>query len=762
MNGGTDRHLVCIEPRYSSIYSMQGRTILDCDREGIIGSPSHGLFFFESRILSRLRYFCNGKPPVLVCCSGVQQHSWMGYYLIANKSQTEADMADAAKNAVEMRVSRFIGNGAHEDLDFTNHSGKQVRMRFVIELDADFADQAAKWRAVDCLKINRKWGSIQNKPALTFSARAERHYVNQDESGTAKFHRAVSVIVSESDSLPRTTRPRQIVFDIHLSPKQSWHCCLDICPWLDGQMYVPDYGCNAFHRTAGGTGATQQRVLEKAARIELDGRSAGSSAIQRTINMARADMVSLRLEDLDTEHGWVVAAGLPAYMGLFGRDSLTAAWQFAMMTPDLMYGSLERIAELQGTKTVNWRDEQPGRQIHESRTGTLAVLDYDIRARSYCSVTTSGFYPVILSELWHWTGDKEFARRMLNSAMDGLKYLDELAPHSRDQFYQYKTSSKAGVINQGWKDSDDAIVGEDGKIVLPPTATCEEQGFVYCAKLLLSELLWWLDEKDAAKKVFHQAQELKKRFNDKFWMPDKKFVALAIDSNDHQVKSITSNPGHCLATGIIDDAFANEVAHRLMAPDLFSGWGIRTLSSENPAYNPFSYHCGSVWPVENATFALGFVRYGLHQLAQQLCAAQFDAAEIFAFNRLPELFSGHSRDSAHPFPALYPNANSPQAWSSAAVLLMVQTLLQLYPYAPLKTLFLDPHLPEWLPSLVVRNLQVGDACISLKFDRHADGKTGYSIIEQRGMLHVIRQPSPWSLTAAPVERVVDLVGSAFH
>jgi glycogen debranching enzyme len=593
------------------------------------------------------------------------------------------------------------------------------------------------------------------------SGQAERHYHNQDESGIASFKRALSVIVSESDSAPAHTR-KGISFEVALSPGQSWHCCMDMCPWSGMEMHIPDYGCQSFNRKSGGTGATQERLIKGAAQIAVGKNSLFNASVQRTIDQAGLDLISLRLEDLDTEDGWTVAAGLPVYMGLFGRDSLTAAWQFGMITPRVMYGTLERIAELQGKEFVDWRDEAPGRMLHEARSGPLAELQYDTRSRSYGSATTSGFYPVVLSELWHWTGDKEFATKMIEPALKSLQYLDEFSMRSKRGFYQYKTRSQQGIRNQGWKDSEDAIVQRDGSQVAPPIATCEEQAFVYLAKLHISELLWWLDRKEEAKTFFHQAEELKKRFNEYFWMDDEQFIALALDAKDRQVKAITSNPGHCLAAGIVDKHLVPSVARRLMAADLFSGWGIRTLSSENPAYNPYSYHRGTVWPVENGTFVLGFVRHGLYDLAQQLCKAQFDAAAMFAYHRLPELFTGHGRDDSHPFPSLYPNANSPQAWSASAVFCFLQSLLQLYPYAPLKTLFLDPHLPEWLPELTIRDLAVGDAVVSIDFDRHSDGTTGYRILDQRGTLRVVRQPSPWSLTASPVERIVDLVGSLFH
>jgi len=264
---------------------------------------------------------------------------------------------------------------------------------------------------------------------------------------------------------------------------------------------------------------------------------------------------------------------------------------------------------------------------------------------------------------------------------------------------------------------------------------------------------------DEARRALQKARDLKARFNEKFWLDDLQFIALGLDSQGRPIRSITSNPGHCLASGIVDDARVPVIADRLMRDDLFSGWGIRTLSSSNPAYNPYSYHRGSVWPVEQGTFVLGFVRYGLHHHAERLTRAQFDTAALFDFCRLPELLAGHQRDARHPFPALYPQANSPQAWSASALVMMVQSLLGLYPYAPLHLLLVDPRLPEWLPELTLSNLRVGQAQVDLRFFRTEDGASDYRVLDVRGPLHVVRQPSPWSLTAGVGERVVDLLRS---
>jgi glycogen debranching enzyme len=431
-----------------------------------------------------------------------------------------------------------------------------------------------------------------------------------------------------------------------------------------------------------------------------------------------------------------------------------------MVSSEMIQGILPVLARLQGTKVDDWRDEQPGRMLHEAHTGPLASLGFNPRARYYGAATTSGFYPFALTELWHWTGDKALVRPFVDPALRALKWKDSWADLNGDGFTEYLTHSEQGTKNQGWKDSGDAIVYEDGKEVEPPIAMCEEQAFLYVAKLHLSELLWWLDMKDEAHRLYHEATELKKRFNESFWMEDEGFVAMGLDSKDRQIKSIGSNPGLCLACGIVDDSRVQQVAERLMREDMFTGWGVRTLSALHPAFNPFSYHRGSVWPVEHATLALGFMRYGFHEKVQQIARGMFEAAALFEFQRLPEVISGHQRDPLHPFPAMYPKTNWPQAWSSSNLIGLLQCMLGMYPYAPLHALFLDPHLPPWLPEITVSNLHVGDAVVAIRFYRENDSKSTYEVLDKQGHLHVVRQPSPWSLTAGPVERLVDVLESA--
>jgi glycogen debranching enzyme len=522
----------------------------------------------------------------------------------------------------------------------------------------------------------------------------------------------------------------------------------------------PLYGCRSFGSEYTEYDQRRKTFLGEATVFATPESPTLSSVVVGALEQAKRDLASLRLYDLDHgERAWTMAAGLPIYIALFGRDVLTAAWQAGLASPAMMRGTLPELARWQGSAFNDWRDEQPGRMLHEAHTGPLELLNFNPRSRYYGSATTSGFYPFVVSELWHWTGDKELIRPLIEPALKALGWLEKYGDLDGDGFYEYRTRSAQGVENQGWKDSGDAIVYENGSQVKAPIATCEEQGFVYVAKLHLSEVLWWLGEKDQAQRLYREAEELKKRFNEAFWMEDEGFFAMGLDAEKRQIKSIGSNPGHCLATGIVDQSLVLRTTGRLVADDLYTGWGIRTLSSNHPAYNPYSYHRGSVWPVEHGTFALGFMRCGLHQHVELICRAQFEATALFDFYRLPELFSGHARDADHPFPALYPQANSPQAWSASAVFSFLQALLGLYPYAPLNALFLDPHLPEWLPELTLSHLCVGDSAATLRFYRKQNGESDYEVLDTRGPLHVIRQPSPWSLTAGFAERVKDILTS---
>ena len=763
------RRLIRLHPREDSFEVSQGRCVLSTGLNGFIHSnTTDGFFVHQTRMLSCYHWRLDGKETMPVALSNVEQHSWLGYYVQAPhlkssfKDRGSGEMVEASERSVELRLSRTVGGGLHEDVDLTNYTQEHIEFELELDVAADFADQE------ETVRKRKQFGTLtenwrknqQGGWELFFDYVAQHHYEHQGDVGDASIHRSVTIQVADCSTEPAYSG-KQIHFHVSLDPLASWHTCIRVIPQVENEPEYPLYDCYAFESSDNYFDKSRGHFLDEAAAFSAPNSNTLTSVVVNALEQAKHDLASLRLHDLDqNEHAWIMAAGIPIFIALFGRDTLTASCQAGMVSSQMIQGILPVLAKLQGTRVDDWRDEQPGRMLHEAHTGPLATLGFNPRARYYGSATTSGFYPFAVTELWHWTGDKELVRPFVEPALRALHWKDTWADLDGDGFSEYLTHSEQGTENQGWKDSGDAIVYEDGTQVKPPIAMCEEQAFLYVAKLHLSELLWWLDMKDEAHRLYHQASELKKRFNEAFWMEEEGFMAMGLDSKDRQIRSIASNPGLCLACGIIDDSRVQRVAERLLQDDMFSGWGVRTLSAEHPAFNPFSYHRGSVWPVEHATLALGFMRYGFHHCVQKIARGMFDAAALFDFQRLPEVLSGHQRDPRHPFPGMYPKTNWPQAWSSSTLFGLLQCMLGLYPYAPLHALFVDPYLPPWLPEITVSNLHVGEAVVAIRFFREHEDKTDYEVLDKRGHLHVVRQPSPWSLTAGPIERMVDALESA--
>jgi glycogen debranching enzyme len=758
--------LAKIDPRSRTIYCSQGRAILATDLDGFItGDAHHGLFVAETRMLSRYRHLVEGKQPQMVVVSNVEQHSWLGYYValppgLKWKSDSGSGaMQPVSEETIELKVSRTVGLGVHEDVDFTNFTQQPARLTFEIEIDADFADQAETGRRKQRGQLRKRWRALsRGTRELRFDYHARHRYSHQGNHGTARLERALIVRIENSDSVP-SYRNGKFRFGMLLKPGRSWHACIKFTPVFDSAEMSPLYGCREFFGMRNELDRRRRTFLSESTQFETIEEPALAATVTSALSQAKLDLADLRLPDLDGEkRSWVMAAGLPIYIALFGRDTLTASWQAALASTAMMRGALHELPKWQGKVENDWRDEQPGRMLHEAHTGPLALLNYNPRSRYYGAATTSGFYPVVLSELWHWTGDKTAIKPLIGPALRALEWKDKYTDRFGDGFYDYQSRSRQGNRNQGWKDSGDAIVYEDGRQVDPPISTCEEQAFVYVAKLRMSEILWIMGDRDLARKMFHDASELKKRFNDRFWMNDKKFFALGLDSKRQQIKSISSNPGHLLACGIVDTNLAAPVARRLLEEDMFTGWGVRTLSAGHPAYDPYSYHRGSVWPVEHGTFAMGMMRFGLIDELHTIARGMFEVSSLFDYHRLPECFSGHPRDTSHPFPALYPKTNWPQAWSASSLFSIMQAMLGIYPYAPLNLLLLDPQLPDWLPEITLRNLHVGRATTAIRFYRKGT-RTYFDILDQRGKLHILRQPSPWSLTSGFGERLKDVMES---
>jgi glycogen debranching enzyme len=758
--------LARLRPRDELFYVSRSRTVLATGRDGFLhGHGQQGLYVAETRLLSVHRYWMNGKAPEPVGISNVQEHSQIAYYIIesptANPELLHGALGPggaASTESIELKLARFVSDGVEEFVTLTNHTLQAATIKLELELDADFADPAeTHGKRIQRGKIERRWQAESGGGELRWDYSAEHEYSHQGNSGKASLRRSCTVRLEGAESSPVFDEAKgRIQFSIELMPHAEWHCAVLISGGENDQRWEPAHRNGRF-ADASRYDTEGRRFLEETTQSTIEVPPL-SFVVEHALEQARRDLIGLRLYDLDRDGGWVPGAGLPVYIALFGRDVLTAGWEASLFTTEIMRGALGILAATQATERNDWRDAEPGRFVHQMDTGPLPTLMYNPNGCYYGALTSPGFYPVVLSNLWHWTGDQELVRRFLDPALKGIAWLDRAAKQVRG-FYAYQTRSEQGVKNQAWKDSYDAIVYPDGRQVEDPIAPTEFQAFAFASKVRMSELMWWLGEKDASRKLFDEAMELRSRFNEVFWMEEEGCFGMGLDSDGNLIRSVGSESAHAVAAGIVSPDRVSRTVERLFQPDLFSGWGLRTLSAAHPAFNPFSYHRGTVWPAEQAAFAMGLMRYGLDDRLHQLTKAQFEAASIFEYCRLPELFGGHQRDAEHPIPALYPHADSPQAWSASAVPCMVQAMLGLFPYAPLDVLFVDPHLPEWLPNLRLRQLRVGEATVDLRFRRAADGSSGYEVLDVRGKLRVIRQPSPWSFTTSFAERAVDAIAS---
>src|SRR6185437_2285881 len=466
---------------------------------------------------------------------------------------------------------------------------------------------------------------------------------------------------------------------------------------------------------------------------------------------AAADLASLHLLEGEGPERFTPAAGIPNYIGLFGRDTLMASWQSALLNPATLRGTLRLVARLNAEQRDDRYDAQPGKVVHQRQFGPLATLGLTPFLHYYGDYSAPGLFLLGIATDFAHTGDRDFFLGMRDKALATLEWMDRDGDIDGDGFYEYRTlAGDAGIKNQGWKDSGQAILHEDGRMVPDPIAVCEIQGLYYAAKQAMALAFAGIGEHATAAELVSQAEALKQRFNDRFWLPEQRFLALALDPDKRAVASIASNAGTALAYGIVDDDKAAAVAERLMAPDMFSGWGIRTLSSGHPAYHPLAYHLGTVWPFANAVTGHGLKRYGFDAALHRLAKGLFDASEVFHLGRLPEVFGGHARDRRHPHPGIYPGACTPQAWSASAVIFLVHAMLGITPLAQAGTLIVDPALPDWLPEVTLEGIRVGPARVDLRFRRDASGGTDHEILVLSGELRVWR---PAARPAATGDRV---------
>jgi glycogen debranching enzyme len=712
-----------IDPHHGRPLIFHGYTVLATEADGTIGGGRLGLFDYDTRILSKYRLLVDDQQPECDTSAIVESDYWAAQLTVARPGD-DARGPRLPQDAIAVEIRRRVGSGMAEQLIVRNDSMAATDTTLRLELEADFSDILANDAITYDRTTTRHWDARTG--TLTFDHHAEWN--------GRQLHRAVRIRLVHADTLP-SDHGDGISFRLRLAPRESWTATMAFDSLVDDRWRTPDV--DAFVQV---NASDRLRQEWRAQRTRVESPHAVFASAYEN---AADDLFALRAWELDAAaDAWIPNAGVPDYTGLFGRDSLTSAWQGALLGPQMLRGALARIAATQAHDDSAWHDREPGKMIHEMRRGPLSDLELIPQRGYYGTQTTSAAFVLALSEYWHWTGDTSALRHYRDAALAALEWAQRYGDRDHDGFLEYESRSPRGLKNQGWKDSGEAIRYPDGRIVDNPIATIEEQAFYWLALQRMAEILVALGEEARAGEFAERAQRLREQWHDAFWMPDHCFYAMALGPDKQRVESIASNPGHALAAGLVPRERAEQCAARLMAPDMFSGWGIRTLSSEHPSYNPLAYHLGTVWPVENATFALGFKRYGLDAYVERLAYGVFAAVSHFRSGRLPEALGGHGREET-PIPTIYPKSNNPQAWSASAIVLFVQTLLGIYPFAPAHVIALvRPRLPEWLPAVTVRHIRVGDATMSIRFERGRDGSTAFDVIEQRGPVFAVEMPPP--------------------
>ena len=694
----------------------EGETFLYSDLEGNLdhtGDYGLGLYHKDTRFLSHFRMEVSGRNPVLLSSSS--ERGYMSYVDLTNPDLYDGDTVAVAQQTLNVRRIRAINGKLFERVRVKNYNPRPIALELGFSLAADFAD------------IFEVRGMAGERHIPPDRPTVEGKQVRFTSTGLDGAHRTTLVeFAQEPDNLEMEDLTVRATFRMHLGAYQTKLIGLTVEPLVDEQHPRERDFDVAVHELR----RSYEEWERDSTQILTD-----NEVFNQLLNRSLRDLRALYTE---TNGGGILAAGIPWYVTIFGRDALITCHQLLSVNPEPARQALELLAARQGTVVDDWRDEQPGKILHEVRQGELAKAGIVPHTPYFGSVDATPWFLILYAQHFRWTGDLAFAQKLLPAAEAALRWIDEYGDLDGDGFVEYLSRSPHGMRNQGWKDSHDSIVHADGHLAEPPIALSEVQGYVYLAKERMADVYRAMGDDRRAEFLMGEAHELKRRYNESFWMDDEKYFAAALDADKRQVRTVMSNPGHGLYCGIVDEEKALALAKRLLAPDMFSGWGIRTLSKAAAAYNPMSYHNGSVWPHDNALVAAGLKRYGFIRSTNRVATALFDAAVHADYLRLPELFCGFTRRTPNR-PVSYPVACSPQAWAAGSPYLMLQAILGISARAHENLLTVNkPHLPTWLNTVEVRNLLVGESRISLVFRREGE-ITSFSLLSREGNVRVVME-----------------------
>ncbi|MGA9138956.1 MAG: glycogen debranching N-terminal domain-containing protein [Methanocella sp.] len=686
-----------------TIVINEGTTFMVTDSMGNVprGSPL-GLFRSDTRYLNKYVLRINSQEMIPLSFT---RRGYIANISLTNPELRGQDDKGIPEGTLHILRTMFISTNFYEKLFVKNTNSFPVHLKLALSYDTDFRDIF----------------EVKGSPTTRRGLRA----IIEGEEGKN--------IILRYEGLDNVIRRTEFyfkplpeiywdtaVFNVEVAPYETREIDIEVVMTLGGVPVMrQEYG-------------VAKKEIEQSYDQWMKGLTQISTDSDVMNSVIETCILDLRSLIINTKKGLLVpAAGIPWYDTIFGRDSLITSLQTLMLNPVLSQSTLRFLTIYQGNKVDTWTDEQPGKILHEIREGELANLHHIPHTPYYGTIDATLLYLILMSESNRWLGDSKFLSDMRTGAEASARWIDDYGDLDKDGFIEYiRLSEKLGLVNQGWKDSHDSIVFGDGSLAQPPIALSEVQGYTYDARLRFAELY---PDSDLTGRMKEKAGAMKPKFNNDFWMDNKGFFGEALDRDKRIVDSITTNPGHCLWSGLIDKGKVAKVAKRIMEPDMFSGWGIRTLSSSEKAYDPQSYHDGSIWPHDNSIIAWGLKNSGFAEEANKIITSLIEASKHFDY-RLPELFCGYPREEKKP-PVIYHSTCSPQAWASGSIILFIQTMLGLYPDAMNNTLYVNPTLPDMLKYVTVKNLRIGSQSINLEFRRVGE-KTTFDVIGSRGNIKV--------------------------
>lgn len=723
-------HIAYPEPHLSSsemLALIRGKTFSTTNHKGNImppGAPHVGLFFDDTRYLSQMDLCVNGAPPVVLSCG--TECAYASRIELTMRGSLEAKGLDLPVNTIYVHREQLLERDTLFDLvHFENFYQARAKLRVEIAYDADFMD-IFQVRGMVRGKSGHYFAPIATDDSLSFLYEGLDNLVRTTTVRFAPCPKRIEgkIVHWQIDLDPLGKASIAITVRAHAEPKQTLKQALDAAK---SPQSIPSRVKSA-----------QQNGLRKPlARLRVEFEQwhkdctrfrSNNGIFDAIMETSTEDFYSLQMPDTA---GTAIAGGVPWFATLFGRDSLISSFQSLILNPSLAQGTLRVLASYQGRETRKDRDEEPGKILHEMRSGEMTETGEVAFGMNYGSVDATALFLILISEYYRWAGDEDLVRGLAKSISLAVKWLLTYAAIDGTGLIEYCRKSPKGLFNQGWKDSGDANMHADGTIAQPPIALVEVQGYAVRALTESAELLKFLGDEELSGRAMERAHKIRGLLDPMFWMEERNYYAMALDKDHRQLKVIASNPGHLLFSGAVTQERASSIVETLLDSGLFSGWGIRTLSECECTYNPMSYHRGSVWPHDNSLIVHGMARYGFHKEAARIISAMYDAALHFREYRLPELFCGIRRKNRDE-PVHYPVSCSPQAWASGAPLLLLTSALGLRPNALRKELcVVNPHLPEFLNNLHLENFRIGNSRIALEFQRQGD-RTSCSVLGIEG------------------------------